>query len=66
MLEQDAIESKARSDPLMERLDDQLKQMEPIHDPIHFSTPSTPELYSSSDANFVDSDRSTRYSIWNL
>jgi hypothetical protein len=63
-MEQDAIECKARSDPEMERIEDQLKAIEPIAIQKHFSTPSSPELYEPSDADSYDSDRTTRYSFW--
>jgi hypothetical protein len=66
LLEQDVIESKARSGPMMERLNYELKQMEPVHVETRFPSPLTPKLYSMSDVDSVDSSRSTRYSIWNL
>jgi hypothetical protein len=66
LLEQDVIESKAHSDPMMERLNYELKQMEHVHVETRFPSPLTPKLYSTSDVDSIDSDRSTRYSIWNL
>jgi hypothetical protein len=65
LLEHDGIESKARSDPEMERMDFQVKQMEVEHVDTRFTTPSPPESWSASDVDSVESDRSTRYNIWN-
>jgi hypothetical protein len=69
LMEQDALESKARSDPEKERMEEEIKLVEPM-DPVPrqfpFIPPSSPELYEASDNDSYDSDRSTRYSIWNL
>jgi hypothetical protein len=69
LLEQDALESKARSDPEKERMEEQINLAEPVKPvprQITFTPPSSPELYEASDNDSYDSDRSTRYSIWNL
>ena len=61
-MEQDALESKARSE-------EQISLAEPVRPvprQITFTPPSSPELYEASDNDSYDSDRSTRYSIWNL
>jgi hypothetical protein len=69
MMEQDALESKARSDLEKERMEEEIKLMEPMN-PVPrqfpFTPPSSLELYEASDNDSYDSDRSTRYSIWNL
>lgn len=65
LLEQDALEAKARYDPEKERLDEIMKNLEPVQ-PFHqnpFTPPSSPELYEASDNDSYDSDMSTRYSI---
>jgi hypothetical protein len=67
-MEQDALESKARSDPEKERMEEEIKVLEQVN-PVaqnSFTPPSSPELYEASDNDSYDSDRSTRYSIWNL
>jgi hypothetical protein len=70
LMEQDALESKARSDPEKERMEEQINLAEPVKPvprQITFTPPpSSPELYEASDNDSYDSDRSTRYSIWNL
>jgi hypothetical protein len=69
LMEQDALESKARSDPEKERMEEQInlaKPVKPVPRQITFTSPSSPELYEASDNDSYDSDRSTRYSIWNL
>jgi hypothetical protein len=68
LMEQDALESKARSDPEKERMEEEIKVLEQVN-PVaqnSFTPPSSPELYEASDNDSYDSDRSTRYSIWNL
>jgi hypothetical protein len=69
LMEQDALESKARSDPEKERMEEEIKLVEPMN-PVPrqfpFIPPSSLELYEASDNDSYDSDRSTRYSIWNL
>jgi hypothetical protein len=70
LMEQDALESKARSDPEKERMEEEIKLMEPMN-PVPRQFPFTPppsslELYEASDNDSYGSDRSTRYSIWNL
>jgi hypothetical protein len=70
LMEQDALENKARSDPEKERMEEEIKLVEAVNPvPRQFPftpTPSSPELYEASDNDSYDSDRSTRYSIWNL
>lgn len=68
LLEQDALEAKARSDPKKERLDEEMKNLEPVQALYQnpFTLSSSPELYEPSDNDSYDFDRSTRYSIWNL
>jgi hypothetical protein len=70
LMEQDALESKARSDPEKERMEEQINLAEAVKPvPRQFTftpPPSSPELYEASDNDSYDSDRSTRYSIWNL
>jgi hypothetical protein len=69
LMEQDALESKARSDPEKERMEEEIKLVEPVNlvpRQFPFTPPSSPELYEASDNDSYDSDRSTRYSIWNL
>ena len=69
LMEQDAIESKARSDPKKDRMEEQInlaQDAKPVPRQITFTPPSSPELYDASDNDSYDSDRSTRYSIWNL
>lgn len=39
LLKQDVIESKARSDPMMERFNYEFKQMEPVHVETRFPSP---------------------------
>ena len=68
-MEQDTLETKARSDPEKERMEEQISLAEPVKPgprQITFTPPSSPELYEASDNDSYDSDRSTRYSIWNL
>jgi hypothetical protein len=69
LMEQDALESKARSDPEKEMMEQEIKVVEHVnpvpHNPFT-PPPSSPELYEASDNDSYDSDRSTRYSIWNL
>ena len=71
LMEQDALESKARSDPEKERMEEQINLAEAAKTvPRQFTftppPPSSPKLYEASDNDSYDSDRSTRYSIWNL
>jgi hypothetical protein len=69
LMEQDALESKARSNPEKERMEEQINLAEavkPVPRQFNFTPPSSPELYEASDNDPYDSDRSTRYSIWNL
>ena len=69
LMEQDAIESKARSDPEKDRMEEEItlaQDANPVPRQITFTPPSSPELYEASDNDSYDSDRSTRYSIWNL
>ena len=69
LMEQDALESKARSDPEKDRMEEQItlaQDANPVPRQITFTPPSSPELYEASDNDSYDSDRSTRYSIWNL
>jgi hypothetical protein len=69
LMEQDAIESKARSDPEKDRMEEEItlaQDANPVPRQITFTPPSSLELYEASDNDSYDSDRSTRYSIWNL
>ena len=69
LMEQDALESKARSDQEKERMEEEIKLMEAVNlvpRQFPFTPSSSPELYEASDNDSYDSDRSTRYSIWNL
>jgi hypothetical protein len=69
LLEQDALESKARSDQEKERMEEQInlaKAAKTVPRQFTSTPPSSPELYEASDNDSYDSDRSTRYSIWNL
>jgi hypothetical protein len=63
LMEQDALESKARPDQEKERMEEELNVLEQVNlvDQNPFTPPSSPELYEPSDNDSYDSNRSTRY-----